>query len=98
MQIPRLIMHSVQGRIGLTTTPASLKMEQPQADLEIQQPNAEMEISVTPGKLTIDQTQAWEELDRKHIFKRIEEEAQQGHEDVMEDSPHRGRRGRAYEN
>ncbi|MCY8721441.1 hypothetical protein MOD59_19370, partial [Bacillus sp. S10C12M] len=27
MQIPRLIMHSVQGKIGLTTTPASLKME-----------------------------------------------------------------------
>ncbi len=25
MQIPRLIMHSVQGKIGLTTTPASLK-------------------------------------------------------------------------
>ena len=43
-----------------------------------------MEISVTPGKLTIDQTQAWEELDRKHVFKRIEEAAQQGHEDVME--------------
>ncbi|MCY9080500.1 DUF6470 family protein [Bacillus inaquosorum] len=84
MQIPRLIMHSVQGKIGLTTTPASLKMEQPQADLDIEQPSAEMEISVTPGKLTIDQTQAWEELDRKHIFKRIEEAAQQGHEDVME--------------
>ena len=67
MQIPRLIMHSVQGKIGLTTTPASLKMEQPQADLEIEQPSAEMEISVTPGKLTIDQTQAWEELDRKHV-------------------------------
>lgn len=29
MQIPRLIMHSVQGKIGLTTSPASLKMEQP---------------------------------------------------------------------
>ncbi|KAF1678090.1 DUF6470 family protein [Bacillus mexicanus] len=84
MQIPRLIMHSVQGKIGLTTTPASLKMEQPQADLEIEQPSAEMEISVKPGKLTIDQTQAWEELDRKHILQRIEEAAQQGHEDVME--------------
>lgn len=64
MQIPRLIMHSVQGKIGLITTPASLEMEQPQADLEIEQPSADMEISVTPGKLTIDQTQAWEELDR----------------------------------
>ncbi|MEG7379400.1 DUF6470 family protein [Bacillus subtilis] len=83
MQIPRLIMQNVHGKIGLTTTPATLKMEQPQADLEIEQPSAEMEISVTPGKLTIDQTQAWEELDRKHIFKRIEEAAQQGHEDVM---------------
>ncbi|AKL86526.1 YviE [Bacillus atrophaeus UCMB-5137] len=84
MEIPKLIMHSVQAKIGLTTTPASLKMEQPQADLEIKQPQADMEMSVTPGKLTIDQTQAWEELDRKHIFKRIEEASQKGRQDVME--------------
>ena len=84
MQMPRLIMESVQGRIGLTTTPAVQSIEQPHADLEIEQPPADLEISVTPSKLTIDQTKAWEDLDRKHIFKRIEEAAQQGYQDWLD--------------
>ncbi|NPC94318.1 hypothetical protein HOO54_19365 [Bacillus sp. WMMC1349] len=84
MQLPRLIMESVQARIGLTTTPAKLGMEQPRADMEIEQPHAELDISVKPSKLTIDQTKAWEDLDRKHIFKRIEEAAQQGQQDCID--------------
>ncbi|WFA04772.1 DUF6470 family protein [Bacillus sp. HSf4] len=84
MQIQRLIMQNTPGRIGLTTTPPDIKIEQPQADVKIEQPPAELKISTTPSKLTIDQTKAWEDLDRKHIFKRIEEAAQQGHQDWLD--------------
>lgn len=45
MEMPRLIMQNIPGRIGLTTTPPDLKMEQPQADLKIEQPPAELEIT-----------------------------------------------------
>ncbi|MCY8736189.1 DUF6470 family protein [Bacillus haynesii] len=83
MEMPRLIMQNIPGRIGLTTTPPDLKMEQPRADLKIEQPPAELEITTTPSKLTIDQTKAWEDLERKHIFKRIEEGAQQGYQDWL---------------
>lgn len=37
MEMPRLIMQNIPGRIGLTTTPPDLKMEQPRADLKIEQ-------------------------------------------------------------
>ena len=55
MQMPRLMMQNIPGRIGLTTTPPDLKMEQPRADLKIEQPPAELKITTTPSKLTIDQ-------------------------------------------
>ncbi|MBT2625231.1 DUF6470 family protein [Bacillus atrophaeus] len=84
MEIPMLAMQSIPAKISLTTIPASVKMEQPEADLKIEQPEAELDMSVTPSKLTIDQTKAWEDLDRKHIFKRIEEAAQKGRQDVLE--------------
>ncbi|MED1740750.1 DUF6470 family protein [Bacillus swezeyi] len=84
MQMPRLIMQNIPGRISLTTTPPDLKMEQPHADLNIEQPPAELEITTAPSKLTIDQTKAWEDLDRKHVFKRIEEAAQQGYQDWLD--------------
>lgn len=93
MQLPRLTMESTQGRIGITTRLASTSIEQPQAELNIKQPPAKLEIKTTPGKLTIDQTQAWEDMDLKHIFRRIEEAAGWGKQDVLEGMARRARQG-----
>ncbi|MDQ0857252.1 hypothetical protein QFZ72_000731 [Bacillus sp. V2I10] len=83
MDIPQIRLESRFAKLGLETVNASLEIQQPKADLSIQQPKAELSIQTTPGKLTIDQTKAREEVDLKHISKRIAEAADQGHRDVL---------------
>jgi Family of unknown function (DUF6470) len=83
MNFPQLRMESTFGRIGLTTRNAYQTIEQPKAELSIRQPKAELNIETTDGKLTIDQTQAWEDMDLKHIFRRIEEYAQNGYQEWL---------------
>jgi hypothetical protein len=83
MNFPQLRMESTFGRIGLTIQNAYQTIEQPKAELSIRQPKAELDIETTDGKLTIDQTQAWEDMDLKHIFRRIEEYAQNGYKDWL---------------
>lgn len=76
MFIPQIKMHSTMARITITSQPAIQEIEQPKPEIEIQQPRANLEIETTPLVLTIDQTKAWEDLDLKHIFVRIAENAQ----------------------
>ncbi|MGG3956356.1 DUF6470 family protein [Bhargavaea massiliensis] len=84
MQLPQIRLQSTFAKIAIKPTPPVLEIKQPPAELDLQQPSAEMKIETTPAKLTIDQTKAWEEMDLKHIFRRIEEFAQQGYEDWLE--------------
>lgn len=84
MQLPQIRLQSTFAKIAIKTTPPVQEIKQPPAELDLQQPSAEMKIETTPAKLTIDQTKAWEEMDLKHIFRRIEEFAQQGYEDWLE--------------
>jgi hypothetical protein len=84
MQLPQIRLESTFAQIAMSTTPPVQEIEQPRAELDLQQPPAEIKIETTPGKLTIDQTKAWEDMDLKHIFRRIEEFTQQGYEDWLE--------------
>ncbi|RJS60540.1 DUF6470 family protein [Bacillus sp. PK3_68] len=81
MQLPQIRLQSNFAQIELNTKPAEQSIEQPRAELDLQQPPAEMMIDRTPSKLSIDQTQAWEDMDLKHIFRRIEEYADNGYQD-----------------
>jgi hypothetical protein len=83
MNFPQIKMESVLGKLVTTTTNALVTIEQPPADLKISQPKAELDIRSIEGKLTIDQTKAWEDMDLKHIFRRIEEYAQNGFQDWL---------------
>lgn len=83
MKLPQIRLESQQARISITTTSPRQTIEQPEAELDIQNPKIEMEIHRTPSKLTIDQTKAWEDMDLKHIFRRIEEYADNGYQDWL---------------
>ena len=83
MQIPQIRMQSNLAKIEISTTPSQQYIEQPKAQLDLQQPKADMTIQTTPGQLNIDQTRAWESMDIKHIFRRIEENAQKGMNDAL---------------
>jgi hypothetical protein len=76
-------MNSSMAKIEITSTPAQQSIEQPKAQLYLQQPKAEVKIQTTPGQFTIEQTLAWESMDIKHIFRRIEENAQKGYSDLL---------------
>ncbi|MGG3738358.1 DUF6470 family protein [Aeribacillus pallidus] len=93
MNLPQIRLESTFAKIAIVTTPPVQEIEQPPADLDLQQPPAEMKIETTPAKLTIDQTKAWEDMDLKHIFRRIEEFAQQGYEDWLEGMARLSRQG-----
>lgn len=93
MNLPQIRLQTQLAKINITTTPPQQSIEQPQADLDIQNPKIELEIERTPSKLTIDQTKAWEDMDLKHIFRRIEEFAENGYQDLLEGIARRARQG-----
>lgn len=80
MNIPQIRMESQFARISIEQTKPVQEIEQPPASVAIEQPPANLEIEQIPGKLTIDQSQAWEEMDLKSVFKRSAEYAQQGYQ------------------
>ena len=84
MVIPHLIMHSVQGKIGMRSSKGKLKIYYSNADLSIQQPKAELKIKKTSSKLYIDQTQAWNNLNLKSAFVRIRDMSNMGRQAVLE--------------
>lgn len=84
MQVPQIRITSQQAQIELDIQQPIQSIEQPAAVIDLQQPPAEVSIERTPSQLTIDQTKAREDMDLKSIAKRIEEAAQQGHQDLLE--------------
>jgi hypothetical protein len=93
MNLPQIRLESTFAKIAIETIHPVLEIEQPPAQLDLQQPPAEIHIETTPAKLTIDQTKAWEDMDLKHIFRRIEEFAQQGYKDWLEGMARVSRQG-----
>ncbi len=93
MQIPQIRLESTQAKIQMTTTPSVQEIQQQKADLLIEQPKATLNIETTPGKLDINQTQAWEDMDLKHISRRIEEAADRGYQDWLEGIARRAQDG-----
>ncbi len=84
MNIPQIRMESRFARIGIEQMKPVQEIEQPPASLTMRQPPADLEIEQNFGKLTIDQSQAWEEMDMKSVFKRSAEHAQQGYQDWLD--------------
>jgi hypothetical protein len=80
MSFPQIRMEATLAKLAISTTRGELQITQPPADVTIEQPKPEMVMNVTPGRLTIDQSQAWADMDLKHIFRRIEEAEQEGYE------------------
>lgn len=93
MNVPQIRMESTPARMKMKTVQASVSIEQPMADLTIEQSPAKMTMTSTPSKLTIDQTKAREDVDLKSIFKRTEEFAQLGYEDLLEGIARRSAEG-----
>ncbi|KZE64239.1 hypothetical protein AWM68_14160 [Fictibacillus phosphorivorans] len=83
MNVPQLRLESTNAKIGLSIQQPIQEIQQAPADLQIKQPKADLEVKRTPSQLTIDQTEAWADMDLKHISRRIEEFAQQGYEDWL---------------
>ncbi|WP_010676914.1 DUF6470 family protein [Bacillus timonensis] len=78
MKLPQIRIQSQYAKLNIEIQKPSQEIEQRPADMIIEQPSAEMKINRTPGRLTIDQTLAWENLDLKSPFKRVEENAELG--------------------
>ncbi|MFC4618549.1 DUF6470 family protein [Camelliibacillus cellulosilyticus] len=95
MNMPHLIIHSQPAKIAMKTTPARLDPQFGKTDVSIEQPPAEMKIRRTPSKLTIDQTEAWNNLDLKSAFVRIQEAAGYGRQAVLDGIARRARQGEA---
>ncbi|MET3727018.1 hypothetical protein ABID52_000599 [Fictibacillus halophilus] len=84
MDFPSLKLESRFAKLGLNNLKGEQSIEQPPAEITIEQPHAELLMETIKGKLSIDQSKAWEDMDLKSIFKRIEEFAQNGFQDNME--------------
>lgn len=84
MNFPQIRMQSTMAQIQINTQNAQLTLEQPPAELRIEQPPAEMDVEKIPARLTIDQSRARADVDMKSAKQRIEEAAQEGHQDAME--------------
>jgi len=93
MNIPQIRIESTFANIGLATEKPVQEIRQPKADLSIRQPKAELTIERTPGQLTIDQTKAWEDMNLKHIFRLIDEFAENGYRDLLRGIARRARQG-----
>jgi hypothetical protein len=94
MEMPQVRLQSQQAKISLNTTDATVQIQQPEAEQSIRQPQAEITMHTTPSKLTIDQTQAWNDMDLKSVFKRTEDFAQLGKKSYLEGIARRVQEGK----
>lgn len=94
MQMPQVRLQSQQAQISINTTDASVNIQQPKAEQSIRQPQAEITMHTTPSKLTIDQTQAWNDMDLKSVFKRTEDFANFGKKSNLEGIARRVQEGK----
>lgn len=93
MNVPQIRLQSISARLSIHTTKGQQTIEQPKAELAIEQPKADVSIETIPANLTIDQTEAWADMDLKHISRRVRETAQQAHQDAMEGIARRAEEG-----
>lgn len=94
MNVSTIQIRTTNAKIGLSTSASRLSIQQPEASVDIRQPKPDMDISVTPGRLSIDQTQAWADMDRKHIFQRNKEAAAEGRQKALQGTGRRASEGR----
>ncbi|MCT2537254.1 DUF6470 family protein [Aquibacillus koreensis] len=93
MNFPQIRLQSQMAKIQLNTTDSVQTIEQPKATQSIQQSKANMQIHTSPSRLTIDQTQAWEDMNIKHVSRMIEDAAQAGRQDAAKGTTRRVREG-----
>ena len=93
MELPQIRMQSQMAKISMTTQPARQEIHQPNADLSIQQPHATITMQTTPSKLTIDQSQAWEDMNLRSVFRATEKLAQEGMQAALEGAGRRASQG-----
>ncbi|MED3906352.1 DUF6470 family protein [Geobacillus thermodenitrificans] len=84
MRIPQLRMEATYAKLAISSEPARLEITQPPAELTMEQPPAEMHITSVPARLTIDQTEAWAAVNNKHVFRLIEDAADDGRQAVLD--------------
>ncbi|OLN24039.1 hypothetical protein BTO30_01065 [Domibacillus antri] len=94
MNISTIQIHTTKAQIGMTTTAGRQSIQQPPASVDIWQPKADMTIQTKAGLMTIDQSQAWADMDRKHIFQRTREMAAEGMRKALEGTGRRAAEGR----
>lgn len=94
MQLPQVRLQSQQAKISINTTDATVNIRQPEAEQTIRQPQAEITMHTTPSKLTIDQTQAWNDMDLKSVFKRTEDFAKLGKKSYLDGIARRVQEGK----
>ncbi|MEC0302017.1 DUF6470 family protein [Terribacillus saccharophilus] len=94
MQMPQIRLQSQQAKISLNTTDATVNIQQPKAEQSIRQPQAAITMHTTHSKLTIDQTQAWNDMDLKSVFKKTEDLVQLGKKSYLEGITRRVQEGK----
>ena len=93
MQLPQIRMQSTFMQTSIQITDPVQRIEQPKAIQTIKQPQAIVNMKSAPGQLTIDQSEAWAQMDIKHIFKRTAENAQMAKQKALEGLARRAREG-----
>ena len=93
MNIPQLQIQTTRGILGLQITKPTQKIEQPRPTISQEQPAAILEMSSTRPQLSIDTTEVRADIDMKSVFRRSAENAQFGHQSVMEGIARRASEG-----
>jgi len=93
INIPQLQFQTTPGVLGLRITKPTQEIEQPRPVISQQQPAAILEMSSTRPQLSLDTTEARADLDLKSVFRRSEENAQQGKQGVQEGTARRVQEG-----
>ena len=84
MNIPQIQMQSQSAQIAIHSRPAVQSIQQPKAHLQMKQQQATMTMRTIPGKLTIDQSQAWEDMNIKSVFRWTEENTMKAKQAVLQ--------------
>lgn len=93
MNIPQLQIQTTRGVLGLQITKPIQEIEQPRPTISQEQPAAILEMSSTKPQLSIDTTENRADIDMKSVFRRSAENAQFGHQSVMEGIARRAQEG-----
>jgi len=64
-RIPQIHIHQIDGKIGMESKRAQVKIDQPKAEIAMHQEHVKVEIAHTYPQVQIDQTKAWSALGRR---------------------------------